>query len=486
MFEFKKRKPEKVFLTSNYGMYTYSDLDRFSAYFRHVLETHADSLSWPVAFLSQSSDVLIFALAACWKLGVPIIPLSTQLTDKELQNRIEALNPALIVTDVANRHRVQDLDSITMDDNFFLNAFTFDPKKSAPVEDHPISDDAVFGYFFTSGTTGSPKIVPLKRRQLRFAAKASAQNFKPASNHYWLLCLPLNHIGGISIIFRSLEYGSAIYRLDEFHEEMIKEFLGENLQFQAASLVPTMLKRLLNDPLFKTHHQFKAILMGGGPYSEALVRKAVERGIPIVSSYGMTETCAQIVANPMAAPSGQYTPLKSVGKPLYPNELVIRNEKGKRAGVNQSGTIWLRGPQVFDGYFQASDNEGKFDGQGWFNTGDFGHLNGFGQLFVESRRVDLIVTGGENVNPVEVEQVLEQIPAIKEAAVIGVPDDEWGQRVTAFVTLTNGAEPVYETIKTDLKKRIEPFKIPKEIHVVTELPKNELGKVKKWELNRLA
>src|SRR5690606_4350634 len=116
----------------------------------------------------------------------------------------------------------------------------------------------IFGYFNTSGTSGKPKIVPLKRRQLLAAAKGSAENFRPDPNHFWLLCLPLNHVGGISIILRSLIYGSAIYRMDVFHEEMIKEFLGENTRFQAASVVPTMLKRLLNDPLFKTHRGFKA------------------------------------------------------------------------------------------------------------------------------------------------------------------------------------------------------------------------------------
>ena len=168
-----------------------------------------------------------------------------------------------------------------MDENFFLNAFTYDMRNVDLPEPESIDDSQIFGYFFTSGTTSKPKIVPLKRRQIKAAAKASAQNFKPDPNHFWLLCLPLNHIGGISIIIRSVIYDTAIYRLGNFHEEMVKEFLGENKRFQAASLVPTMLKRLLDDPLFKTHREFKSILLGGGPSQKRFSRSQLNVVSPL-------------------------------------------------------------------------------------------------------------------------------------------------------------------------------------------------------------
>ncbi len=466
-------------------MFTYSDLDRFTAFFKDILERKSDSLKWPIAFLSESSDMLVFAIAACWKLGIPFIPLNSKLPQEELERQINELNPSLIFTDTRSRGRVFGEDVIVMDENFFLNAFTFDIRSMELPDESKIKESEVFGYFFTSGTSGVPKVVPLKRRQIIAAAKASAENFRPDANHFWLLCLPLNHVGGISIILRSLIYGSAIYRMDVFHEEMIKEFLGENTRFQAASLVPTMLKRLLDDPLFKTHRDFKAILLGGGPISEQLLRRSVERGIPLISSYGMTETCAQIVANPTLLPSGTYTPIKSVGKPFPPNELEIRDDKGKVLGKNQSGTIWLKGPQVFDGYYNKEQNEGIFDKKGWFNTGDYGHLNGFSQLFIESRRNDLIITGGENVNPVEVEQAIEKLPSIKEAIVLGIPDEEWGQKVTAFVTLSNGKTPELEEVRESLRKNLTDYKLPKELKVVKEFPKTSTGKVKRHELIRL-
>ncbi|MDR9417468.1 class I adenylate-forming enzyme family protein [Gracilimonas sp.] len=485
-FEFKKnKKPQQVFLSSQDGLYTYSDLNRFTAFIKDLVKEKTGYLEQPVAFISSSSDPLVFSIAACWRLGIPFIPINTNSTDNELKEYLNALKPGLIFCDNANRSRIEGDNVIKMDENFFLNSFTHDIRNMELPDPDAFDQSSVFGYFFTSGTTGRPKIVPLKRRQIISAAEASAANFKPDKNHFWMLCLPLNHVGGISIILRSILYGSSIYRLSEFHGDMIKEFLGENSRFQVASLVPTMLKRLLDDPLFKTHHEFKAILLGGGPVNKGLLKKSRERGIPIVSSYGMTETCAQVIANPLLAPSGMYTPLNSVGKPLPPNEMQIRDENGKVLGKNQSGQLWLKGPQVFDGYYHAKHNEGKFDEDGWFNTGDYGHVNGFGHLFIESRRTDLIITGGENVNPKEVEEALQKILSIKEAVVIGVPDEEWGQKVAAVVTVENGKVPELKEVRAELKNYLSDFKLPKDLKVVDKIPKTNIGKVKRDELIKM-
>lgn len=482
MFEFGKTEPQKVFLASEHGMYTYSDLERFTGFFLDIIKQKSDSTKWPIAFLSDSSDLLIFSLAASWTLGIPIIPLSPKLSQTELEEIVHELSPSLIFCDTANRSRLSGEDVIHMDENFFLNAFTFDIRNLELPDPSKIKETEIFGYFLTSGTTGKSKIVPLKRRQMIFAAKASAKNFQPEPNHFWLLCLPLNHVGGISIIFRSLLYGSAIYRMGRFNEEMVTEFLSQNPRFQAASLVPTMLSRLLRNPLFKTHRDFKAILLGGGPTTQQLLKRSVQRGIPIVSSYGMSETCAQIITNPMTAPSGMYTPLKSVGKPFPPNQLQIRDDQGKTLGRNQSGMIWLKGPQVFDGYYHKEENETAFDKNNWFKTDDFGHLNGFDQLFIESRREDLIISGGENINPTEVEEAIQKLPLINEAVVLGLPDEEWGQKVTAFVTLVNGETLELSEIRNQLRSELADFKLPTELRVLSKIPRTELGKVKSKDL----
>lgn len=482
-FEFNKENQPSVFLTSQNGLYTYSDLNRFTLYLEDTVQAKTENEMPLLAFMAHSSDLLIFCIAACWKLNIPFVPLNPKITDGELKSYLKEINPDILFTDRKNRYRLgEELPVVAMDDNFFLNAFTHDIRNAEMPDESVYDPESIFGYFFTSGTTSAPKIVPLRRRQMLAAAEASSRNFKPDPNHYWLLCMPLNHIGGISIILRSLIYGSSIYRMSNFNEVMVKEFLGENIRFQAASLVPTMLKRLLDDPLFKTHRDFKSILLGGGPISKSLLKKSAERGIPIVSSYGMTETCAQIIANPLLAPSGMYTPLKSVGRPFPPNKMEIRSESGEKLGKNQSGILWLKGPQVFDGYFNQENNEHKFDENGWFNTGDYGHINGFGHLFIESRRTDLIVTGGENVNPIEVEEALLNITSIDEAIVIGIPDEEWGQKVTAIVTLKNGDSPDIDLVRNALRGLLTDYKIPKELKVVDQLPRTSTGKIKRWQL----
>ncbi len=478
---------ENLFLASKNGLRTYAELSLFCDFFLQFLIDFDHDLKKPVGFLASSSDELIFCIGACWQLGIPFICFNPKSTEEELKYQVSELQPGLILTDDGHRHydflenrvsigEVKLERALSIDVELGRRAKTFKPN---------YKPEDIFGYFFTSGTTGSPKIVPLKRRQMLFAAAASAQNFKPRVNHFWLLCLPLNHIGGISIILRSILYGSGVYRMDEFNINAVSTFLSENPMFQAASLVPTMLKRLVEIKGFQTHKNFQAILLGGGPIDSGLLREATEWGIPVVSSYGMTETCAQIAANPLLKPSGTYRPLKSVGNVFEPNHIEIRDDQNKDIGVNNSGVIWLKGPQVFDGYYKKQKPNLSFDEDGWFNTGDYGHLNANGHLFIESRRTDLIITGGENVSPFEVEAELEKIEPIREAAVFGVDDKEWGQKVVAVVVAKTHDLLETESIQKTLKKRITSYKVPKQIVQAETLPRTHSGKVIREELIKL-
>jgi len=470
--------PDDLFLGSSFGLHSYADLKKFEHFFLQFLFDFDHDFEKPIGFLAPSSDTLVFAIAACWNLGIPFVSLDIKAAPKELEQQIESINPGLIFTNQEIQAKLGYPDCVPISQLDLPRAldveitFGYEAKHFTGATD----PEDVFGYFFTSGTSGTPKIVPLKRRQIYFATAASAKNFKPRPNHFWLLCMPLNHVGGISIILRSLLYGSAIFRMKSFHPNMINTFLTENKLFQAASLVPTMLKRLLEKTGFRTHHNFKAILLGGGPIDEKLIRKAREKGVPLVPSYGMTETCAQIAGNPILKPSGIYGPLKSVGYLFEPNQIQIRDEDNEPMGVNNSGEIWLRGPQIFDGYYNL-DNENYFDEEGWFRTGDYGHLNANNQLFIESRRSDLIITGGENVSPFEVESELEKIEPIREAAVLGLPDEEWGQKVVALVVAKTKDGINSEKIQEELKNRVSAFKVPKEIVQIESLPKTRTGKI---------
>lgn len=467
-------------------MHSYADLEQFQRFFLQFLFDFDHDFDKPVGFLTPSSDTLIFAIAACWNLGIPFVPFDTKASSKKLSKQIEEVNPGLLFADQDLQSKVDYADQIDIKQLDLTRSLDIEVELSYEAKNYTPETDPenTFGYFFTSGTSGSPKIVPLKRRQVFFAAEASAENFKPRANHFWLLCLPLNHIGAISIILRSLLYGSAIFRMKSFHPDIITTFLKENKLFQAASLVPTMLKRLMDKPNFYIHNNFKAILLGGGPIDATMVKECQTKGIPLVPSYGMTETCAQIVSNPILKPSGTYGPVKSVGKIFRPNKIQIRDGNGEVLGVNNSGEIWLKGPQIFDGYLNR-DNGDYFDEQGWFQTGDFGYMNAHNHLFIESRRSDLIITGGENVSPFEVESELKKINSISEAAVIGLPDPEWGQKVVAVVVTQKEQTINPEEIQQDLKGRLISYKVPKEIIQTDALPKTKTGKILRRELVKL-
>lgn len=471
-----------TFLSTEQKHFTYKNLYQFCKTIESKLEETNYSRENPLLIIADSSVETVFLIAACFLLKVPILPIHPETNPYELGGVLDQIEPAAVYS--KQDHTFELLSEYPQ---FVLPAemFSFENQQDyiEPAIDEP---EQIAGYFLTSGSTGIPKIVPIKRRQVFFAASSSAENFKPGNNKFWLLCLPLNHVGGINVIYRSVLYHSAIYLVASFEEGKIRDLLHHKESFEVASMVPTMLVKLMEDSFFRVHFNFKAILLGGGPISMDLINRSLTRGLPIVCSYGMTETCAQIAANPMLRSGGMYIPKKSVGSVFAPNRIEIRNDNNEAVLYNEPGHIWLKGPQVFDGYLNESINPNYFDKDGWFYTGDYGHINRKGQLFIENRRTDLIITGGENVNPVEIEEVLNSFSGIKESAVVGIPDKKWGQKVTAFLVLNDSnGELNKQEIEKGLKESLRAFKIPKEFVIISKLPKTTTHKIKRSELIRL-
>lgn len=475
--------PKDLFLASNAGSYTYAHLQAFENYFINVIDLNRINVQNPLGLYARSSDELIFIIAACWKQGIPFVPFNPDAQPDTLKSQIQAIEPGLIIADGSDKgspfdQEILDIGQFNLSKIFSANK---QGEHSVSIQNEKQNQSDIFGYFFTSGTSSTPKIVPLKRRQMHEAARVSAKNIKLCKNECWLLCLPLHHIGGISVILRSLLYRSAIYRMDYFSREEAVKNLSKNKQIVAASLVPTMLSRLLDDPSFSTHASFKAMLLGGGPIAPELLEATINRNIPVITSYGMTETCALIAANSTFTQTKNEGDLNSVGHIFEPNEIEIRDEINDPAPAGTSGTIWLKGPQVFDGYY-GSSKRSSFDKKGWFNTGDYGRLDNDRNIYIEARGTDLIITGGENVSPFEVEAALNKMGLIHETAVFGVPDEEWGQKVVAAVVFKQGENASLPGMQKFLESELEGFKLPKEIFVVTSLPKTETGKIKRGEL----
>jgi o-succinylbenzoate---CoA ligase len=296
---------------------------------------------------------------------------------------------------------------------------------------------------FTSGSTGVPKAALHTFGNHYFSAAGSNANIALAPGDRWLHSLPLYHVGGLSIVFRCLLAGAAI-ALPEPDAP-----LGRSISERGAthvSLVSTQLSRLLGDG-DADPSGLKAVLMGGGPIPPSLVDDALSRGLPIHTSYGLTEMASQVTTTP---PRASREELRTAGRVLPHREVRVSGE----------GEILVRGATLFAGYLREGGPDLPLDGGGWFRTGDLGEIDAGGYLRVSGRRDNLFVSGGENVQPEEIEAALCRVEGVEEAVVVPVPDPEFGARPVAFVRLSGRAG--------DLSRLLEPllprFKIPKAFH----------------------
>jgi o-succinylbenzoate---CoA ligase len=322
-----------------------------------------------------------------------------------------------------------------------------------------VDPDAEHSVIYTSGTTGRPTAVSLTHRNHTASALASAWNLGVHPDDRWLCVLPLFHVGGLAILLRSALYRTAAVIHESFDVQRVKSAF-ENGEVTLASLVPTMLRRLVEAGL-EDAPALRALLLGGGPVPRDLLEWSAERGLPVLQTYGMTQTSSQIATLTAAE---AVTRSGSAGRPLVGVQLSISGE----------GEILVRGAMVSPGALDPSD--------GFLHTGDRGRLDDDGYLWVEGRLKDVIVTGGENVACAEVERVLEDHPAVVDAAVVGVPDPEWGEVVTAFVVL-NGDGRSADLI-AHCREHLAGYKVPRALHRVDALPRNAAGKLLRRELLR--
>ena len=365
-------------------------------------------------------------------LGASLVPLNTRLTDTERRWQLEDCGARLSVS--------EPLDGDEAD---------------VALRDQ-VDPDTEHSVIYTSGTAGTPSAVSLTHRNHTASALASAWNLGVHPDDRWLCVLPLFHVGGLAILLRSAIYGTTAVIHDGFDAERVRSAF-ERGEITVASLVPTMLRRLVDAGLGRAP-ALRAVLLGGGPVPRDLLEWSAGHDFPALQTYGMTQTSSQIAtltAGEAVRRSG------SAGRPLLGVELSISGE----------GEILVRGPMVSPGALAQTD--------GWLHTGDRGRLDRDGYLWVEGRLKDVIVTGGENVACAEVERVLEEHPAVIEAAVVGLPDPEWGEVVTAFVVMNGDTG---DDLIAHCRERLAGYKVPRALHAVDALPRNAAGKLLRREL----
>ncbi|TNE74269.1 hypothetical protein EP331_02280 [bacterium] len=408
----------------------------FSVTFDEVKQLADSLISVPetIWFYSNCPAQQLVILLAYWLRGSALAPVSPQW-NTEVQERFITLTKAVFIEDIPA---------------------TFNSNPSS-----------ISCFIQTSGTSSFPKIVPISRQMFDSAVKTTSEFLPAGLGDSWLLNLPLHHVGGLSILLRAWFMKYTVFIPPVNDKDFYKQAISQGL-CNYISLVPTQLQRLLSEQIVP-HPKFKRVLLGGGPVSVSVLQSALNSGFTIVNSFGMSETAAQITGKLYQA--NNVVNSVSVGLPIDENPFRITSEQEPFEATTE-GLLWFKGKQVFDSY--SSKESALFDGD-WFCTGDFAKLNTIGELEILMRRTDRIVSGGENINPIEIEQILETHPSVQECLVTGKPDEIWGEKLVALCVLNGNLDT--KELKTFLKERLEAFKIPKEFISVDELPRISISKL---------
>lgn len=440
-----------------------------------------------VALLDESSPALPITLFASAWAGVPFAPLNYRLTGDELDRLLDRVAPALLVTDAARAEALRGRPGLTVVDRDALIATcTAGEAASAERPEWPMDPEGIAVLLFTSGTTGPPKAAVLRHRHLVSYILGSVEFGAAAEEDATLVAVPPYHIAGIAAIASSLYAGRRIVQLPRFApDEWLR--LAREERVSHAFVVPTMLARIVESLESAGRGEapaVRALAYGGGKMPLPVIERAM-RAFPatdFTNAYGLTETSSTIsVLGPddhrAAAASDDPAVLRrlgSVGRPLPSVEIEIRDPEGRPVAPGTAGEIHVRGEQVAGEYLEQGS---RLVTGGWFPTRDAGFLDDEGFLFLAGRTDDVIVRGGENLSPGEIEDVLFTHPAVRDAAVVGVPDEQWGEAVAAAVVLRDDRRASAAELQQWVKERLRSSRTPERIEFFEELPYNETGKL---------
>ncbi len=417
-----------------------------------------------VALLAGNSPEFVIAVLAAARSGAIVAPLNWRLSRPELAWQVERIRASLVVADAGYREMGSAIARAA--GTAWAEVAELGTAVPGGAFAGPWTGDFVL--MFTSGTTGRPKAARLTFENFLASAAASAFNIGVDPRDRWLACMPLCHVGGLSIITRSLIQGTTVLLERAFDATRVNAALRSG-RVSLLSVVPTMLARMLDADRDPYPQAVRAVLVGGGPVTRELLEAAAERGLPVLQTYGLTEATSQVTT---LAPADALDHLGSAGKPLFGVSVRVDAPPG------EPGEILVAGPTVFAGYFDDPEATGRALRDGWLHTGDIGRVDEHGFLYVLDRRDDLVVTGGENVYPAEVEAMLEAHPAVAEAAVVGLPDPAWGQVVAAAVRFTASPIP-WQELDVYLRRHLAGYKVPRRWLAAGELPRTASGKLQR-------
>jgi fatty-acyl-CoA synthase len=445
-----------------------------------------------VGYLGLNNPLYFDLLFAAARLGAIFVPLNFRLTGPELDYIINDAGVHTLVVDSPHRPVIDSVRDRLCCRRFLsadgpatswqpITEFVGD---AAPLADRvETAEDDVAVIMYTSGTTGRPKGAMLTHGNFWWANINGALGADVSEKDVSLVMAPLFHIGGLNVTPLSCwQKGGHVVLHRAFDPA---RFIADVREYRVTTTfaVPAMLLFVAQQPDFEAADlsSLRVIMCGGAPVPEPLLRLYNARGIPMNQGYGLTET----------APSGTYlgpdfalAKLGSAGKPMFFVDLRVVAEDGRTPlGPNERGEVIMRGPNIMRGYWNKPEaTAAAIDAEGWFHSGDIGYLDEDGFLYICDRLKDMIISGGENIYPAEVEAVLYDHPAIAEVAIFGEPNEKWGESVTAVAALKPGTSLDLETLRAWATERLARYKLPTRLEIVTALPRNPAGKVLKFEL----
>ncbi|MDO6846711.1 o-succinylbenzoate--CoA ligase [Priestia megaterium] len=424
-----------------------------------------------IALYMKNSVEFIEILHAVSYIGARLLLVNTRLTNEEINYQLTDANVSLLIADETFLMR-EFQSSITQ--------LTLPALKSSPGAETDFQKtwnlEETFTIMYTSGTTGHPKGVLQTYGNHWWSSVGSALNLGLNEKDCWLIAVPLFHISGLSILMRSVFYGMKIILEERFEARAVNEAI-KNKGVTIISVVTSMLSNMLDELAERKYpNTFRCMLLGGGPAPLTILEACVNKEIPVYQTYGMTETSSQFVT---LSPEDSLRKLGSAGKPLFPCAMKIVDEKGNE--TSEAGEIIVKGPNVTKGYLNKPEATKKAIQQGWFYTGDIGKVDEEGFLYVLDRRSDLIISGGENVYPAEIENVLLKHPAVKEAGVTGVADEKWGQVPAACIVVNKDVSD--EELSLHIQQFLAKYKLPKYFVRVEELPRTASNKIIRRKLS---
>jgi len=449
-----------------------------------------------VAVLAHNSSNFFEVQFACWKLGAIFVPINWRLAIPELEFILGDCSPAVMIHDDELAATAQEVSKSCDIDHRVTWGSPDDTAAAASYEElllanlamkvsdnHETTHSDVLTIMYTSGTTGRPKGALITHGMTFWNAANAVEFFLVGPNMVNLVVLPLFHTGGLNMFANpAFHFGGVNIVMSEYEPaECLKLLNDEQVAITHLLGVPAVFLFMSQLPEFETatFPTIEACAVGGSPTPVPLIETWSVKGLPLQQAFGMTETSPLVLA---LKPEDAAVKLGSAGLPVMHNEVKIVDEDGQPTPVGETGELWVRGPNITPGYWNLPEESANSITDGWLHTGDASRMDDDGFYYIVDRWKDMYISGGENVYPAEVENVIYQLPQISEAAVIGIPDEKWVEVGRACVVLKSGEELSEPELINHCRANLARYKVPHSVVFIDEIPHNATGKVLKREL----